>query len=61
MMRRIAEALRAARARLPSMLELRDVFWISGLAAVCYGTSLIYPPAAWIVGGVVIFWMGIRA
>lgn len=41
-------------------VDLRDAFWVAGLAAVGYGLSQIYPPAAWIVCGAVIFWMGVR-
>lgn len=35
-----------------SLLEL--LVLLSGGAAVVYGTSLIYVPAAWIVGGVLL-------
>jgi len=31
-----------------------------GLAACCYGLAQVYPPAAWIVGGAALFWLGVR-
>jgi hypothetical protein len=41
-------------------LELRDLFVFGGLGCVAYGAAQIYPPAAWIVGGATLFWLGIR-
>lgn len=41
-------------------LELNDVFWIAGLSAVGYGVGQIYEPAAWIVCGGTLFWMGVK-
>jgi hypothetical protein len=41
-------------------VSIRDVFWVSGLAAATYGAGQIYEPAGWITSGVVLFWMGIR-
>lgn len=41
-------------------IELRDCFCFAGLAACVYGVSMIYVPAAWIVAGVVLFWLGVR-
>jgi hypothetical protein len=40
--------------------ELNDVFWIAGLSAVGYGVAQIYPPAAWIICGAALFWMGVK-
>ena len=60
-LQRIGRAIASAQGRLRAAIELRDVFWIGGLAAVCYGVSQVQEPAAWIVGGSVTFWMGIRA
>jgi len=42
------------------ILDTRDLFFFSGLAAICYGVALIYPPASWIVGGVVFCAVGLR-
>lgn len=39
-----------------SVLDMRDVFFFVGLAAICQGVSQIYPPAAWITFGAVIAW-----
>ena len=50
----------AARASLGEAIELRDVFWIAGLAAAGYGIWQIYAPAAWIVCGAAVFWLGVR-
>jgi len=40
--------------------DLRDIFWIGGLSAVGYGIAQIHAPAAWIVCGAAVFWMGVR-
>ena len=41
-------------------LSVRDiVFFGTGLAAICYGVAQIYPPAAWIIGGIVFLVMGL--
>lgn len=59
--------LRAMRARLAGLardyagaVDLRDVFVFGGLVAIGYGINMIYPPAAWIVCGAVLFWLGVR-
>lgn len=41
-------------------VDLRDCFWISGLAAAAYGISLVCVPAAWITVGVALFWLGVK-
>lgn len=38
--------------------DLKDVFAFGGLAAVAWGLWLVYPPAAFIVTGACLFWMG---
>lgn len=58
---RVVALISAVRDRVGSALELRDIFWISGLASATYGISMVYEPAAWIVCGAVVFWMGLRA
>lgn len=47
--------------QLTALLDLRDAVTFGGLGMVGYGISLIYPPAAWIVVGTVLFWLGARA
>ena len=41
-------------------LDLRDVFVFGGLACAVHGVSLLSVPAAWIVGGTVLFLLGAR-
>jgi hypothetical protein len=41
-------------------LELRDVLAFGGLALFGYGVHCIYPPAAWILCGAVLFWLGVK-
>ena len=46
---------------LPYLLPaLRDVITFGGLGCACYGISQVYPPAAWVVGGVALFWLGVK-
>lgn len=40
--------------------DLNDIFTFGGLAGACYGISLIHVPSAWIVGGAVLFCLGVR-
>lgn len=47
-------------ALLSAAFDLRDLFWIGGLAAAGYGITQIHVPAAWIICGAAVFWMGIR-
>lgn len=47
--------------QLAALLDLRDAVTFGGLGMVGYGISLIYPPAAWIVCGTALFWIGARA
>lgn len=42
------------------LFDLRTTVSLSGLGMVGYGLSLIYPPAAYIVCGSVLFWLGAR-
>lgn len=52
--------LRAARSWLGNTIDLRDVIAFGGLAVGCYGIAQVYEPAAWIVGGAALFWLGVR-
>ncbi len=46
---------------LPYLLpDLRDVITFGGLGAACYGIAMLSVPAAWIVGGACLFWLGVR-
>lgn len=42
------------------LFDLRTTVSLGGLGMVGYGLSLIYPPAAYIVCGAVLFWLGAR-
>lgn len=35
-------------------IEMRDVMIFAGIGFLCYGLSLIYPPAGWIVAGLML-------
>lgn len=43
-----------------ALIGLRDAFTFGGLALVGYGLHVIYPPAAFIVVGAALFWIGAR-
>ena len=46
---------------LPGILpDIRDLITFGGLGCACYGIAQINPPAAWIVGGACLFWLGVR-
>lgn len=45
---------------LAGLVALEDVLVFGGIAAVCYGLASIYPPAAWIFGGLVSTWLGLK-
>lgn len=49
--KRVAGAVWAA-------FDLRDVFAFGGLGLVAWGTYLMHEPAAFIVTGAVLFWLG---
>lgn len=46
--------------RLFDGIDLRDGFCFGGLACVAIGLAQVYPPAAWIVVGVALFWLGVK-
>ena len=54
-------SIRAALSAIVAAIGAREVLVFGGLAATCYGLALVYPPAAWIVGGTVLFLIGMRA
>lgn len=41
-------------------IDLRDVFVFGGLGCAVYGIAQVHSPAAWIVGGAALFWLGIK-
>jgi len=47
-------------AKLTSLFDIRDMLGFGGLGMLCYGASLVYPPSGWIIGGVALFWLGVR-
>ncbi|MDZ4253994.1 MAG: hypothetical protein U1A72_15600 [Sulfuritalea sp.] len=40
--------------------DLADVFAFGGLGVACYGIAQFSQPVAWIVGGAVLFGLGVR-
>jgi len=40
--------------------DVRDLFMLSGLSGMFYGIWQVYPPAAWMVVGAVLFWLAVR-
>jgi hypothetical protein len=40
--------------------DLRDLLVFGGIGCAAYGAAQIYPPAAWIIAGAAIFWLGVR-
>jgi hypothetical protein len=40
--------------------DISDVLTFGGIGTACWGIHAIYPPAAFIVGGVAAFWLGIK-
>jgi hypothetical protein len=49
---------KAAISTIGDIIGLQELFIFSGLGAVGYGVAQIYPPAAWIVVGAVVFLIG---
>ncbi len=41
-------------------IDLSDLFAFGGLACLGYGLHAVYPPAAWIVIGAILFRIGTR-
>ena len=41
-------------------VDLRDVLVFGGIAMIGYGIAALSPPAAWIVCGLMLFWLGVR-
>lgn len=45
----------------PKLTEdhIREACLLAGFCSLTYGIWLIYPPAAWVVGGLILVWLGI--
>lgn len=43
--------LKQISAKIQTVIDLRDIFFFLGLSSLVYGISLVYVPAAWIIGG----------
>jgi hypothetical protein len=48
-------------ARSPAMPDLRDALVFGGIGVVGYGIVQIHEPAAWIVVGAALVWLGVRS
>lgn len=44
--------------KLAALLDVRDVLAFGGLGLLGYGLYAIYPPAAFIAMGALLFWLG---
>ncbi len=53
-------AIELAWKRLQAEFGLRELFVFGGLASAVYGISQVSEPAAWVIGGAVLFWLGVR-
>lgn len=40
--------------------DMQDLLVFGGLALACVGVAKVYEPAAWMLAGVTLFWLGIR-
>lgn len=47
--------------KLANLIDIRDAFVFGGIAMLGYGLYQIYPPAAWIAVGGIIFLLGLRS
>lgn len=45
---------------LSQAIDMRDVITFGGLGMLGYGLHLVCPPAAWVVVGCLLFWLGVR-
>jgi len=53
--------MKALFSRIAKAFDLQDLFVFGGLGCVGYGIWQVYPPAAWVVVGVALFWLGVRS
>lgn len=57
---RTSSVARKAATLILSVFDARDLLFFGGIASVCYGVALIYPPAAWIIGGAASAALGVK-
>jgi hypothetical protein len=57
---RVVVAVRNAVSKLTGIIDLRDAHAYGGVAMCAYGVWQIYPPGAWMLAGLVLFWLGVR-
>lgn len=55
-----AFAARCAKLLAQVDVDFRDAITFGGLALAGYGLHAVYPPAAWIICGAALFWLGVR-
>lgn len=46
--------------RLAKAFDMRDLFVFGGMGFIAFGLRDVYPPAAFIVPGGILIWLGIR-
>lgn len=51
----------AALRLMPELFGLRDIFMFGGLACAARGAFLVYEPAAWLLVGLVLMLLALRA
>ena len=56
----VAGKARAAVTRLRKAFDERDLIVLTGIAFATYGGNVIYPGAGWLVGGIGLYWLGVR-
>jgi len=52
--------MRKILSKLTDLIDLRDTFVFGGLIMLGYGIAQVYPPAAWITIGGILFLLGVR-
>lgn len=58
--RRLMAMIRAALGALSGTADLRDAHAYGGLAMLGYGLHEVSPASAWMVCGLILFWLGVR-
>lgn len=56
----MAARLKVCAAGVAVAIEMRDMCAFGGLALVARGLHEVYSPAAWIVCGIALFWLGVK-
>lgn len=63
-MKRLLELVAAFLRRQPGaslMPDLQDALVFGGIGCMCYGVAHYDPALAWILAGVLLFWLGVRS